>query len=203
MSRKEQKERYKNAKKRREGGQFVALPWAVLRSDEFAALSPFASKLLFDLLAQFNGGNNGDLCAAWRLMKVRGWRSKDSLWKGLSELRAGDWLETTRQGGRHVATLYAVSFYAIDYCGGKLDVKETGSPSGAWRKRPPPPLPAIAERPQALIPPSSVAAITAEPRKVTVTHLRRKKLLPRQPGQLPVAGDVKARHFEDGRAMGR
>ena len=81
MSRKS--ERYKDAKTRREGGQFVALPWAILRSEEFAALSPFANKLLFDLLAQFNGGNNGDLCAAWRLMKGRGWRSKDSLWKAL------------------------------------------------------------------------------------------------------------------------
>ena len=181
MSRKS--ERYKDARKRREGGQFVALPWTVLRSEEFSALSPFANKLLFDLLAQFNGGNNGDLCAAWRLMKQRGWRSKDSLWKALSELRAGDWLEVTRQGGRHIASLYAVSFYAIDYCGGKLDVKETGSPSGAWRKRPPS-LPAPVERPQRPIPSSSGAATTAEPRKPTVTYLRRKKLLPRQPGQL-------------------
>lgn len=136
-SKKRNKERYKDARNRREGGQFVALPWAVLRSDEFAALCPFANKLLFDLLAQFNGGNNGDLCAAWNLMKKRGWRSKDSLWKGLTELRANGWLETTRQGGKHVASLYAVSFFAIDFCGGKLDVKKTGSPSGAWRKRPP------------------------------------------------------------------
>ena len=77
MSRKS--ERYMDAKKRREGGQDVALPWAVERSEEFAALLPFANKLLLDVLAQFNSGNNGDLCAAWRLMKTRGWRSKDSL----------------------------------------------------------------------------------------------------------------------------
>lgn len=123
------------AKARRESGSFVALPAAVLRSQEFVRLSPYAVKLLLDLLAQFNGANpnNGDLCSAWRLMKQRGWRSKDTLWKALTELRDANWLELTRQGGRHVASLYAVTFFAIDYCGGKLEVKFTGSSSGAWR----------------------------------------------------------------------
>lgn len=171
--------RYKDARRRREGGQFVALPWAVLRSEEFAALSPFALKLLFDLLAQFNGANNGDLCAAWSLMKRRGWRSKDSLWKALSELRTGNWLDVTRQGGKHVASLYAVTFYAIDFCGGKLDVKQTGRPSSSWRKRPPV-LPALVTGPR----PLPATSATSEPREGPATHLLGKKLLPRPSGQL-------------------
>jgi hypothetical protein len=97
-----------------------------------------------DLLAQYKGDNNGDLCAAWTLMQPRGWKSKDTLSKALKELLAGDWLEVTRQGGRHKATLYGLTFYAIDDCKGKLDVKATGSPRGTWKKNEPlPPLPRL------------------------------------------------------------
>jgi hypothetical protein len=133
--------------------------------------------LLLDLLAQFNGYNNGDLCAAWRLMKRRGWRSKDSLWKALGELRAENWLEVTRQGGKHVASLYALSFFAIDECGGKLDVRATGRPSGAWRKRPPllPILRAQTESP--------ATQAMSEPREVAIAYLPKEKLLPRLTGQ--------------------
>ena len=46
--------------------------------------------------------------------------------------------------GRHKATLYALTFYAIDDCKGKLDVKATGSPRGTWKKNEPlPPLPKL------------------------------------------------------------
>jgi hypothetical protein len=57
--------------------------------------------------------------------------------KALKELRGGNWIEVSRQGGRHKATLYAVTFYAIDYCKGKLDVSSTGSPRSTWRKHEP------------------------------------------------------------------
>jgi hypothetical protein len=77
-------------------------------------------------------------------MQPRGWKSKDTLNKALKELLAGDWLEVTRQGGRHKATLYAVTFYSIDECKGKLDVRATGSPRGTWKKNEPlPPLPKL------------------------------------------------------------
>jgi hypothetical protein len=40
--------------------------------------------------------------------------------------------------------LFAFSFYAIDHCGGKLDVAWTARPSSAWRKDEPlPPMPKI------------------------------------------------------------
>jgi hypothetical protein len=128
------KNKYADAKQRRKAGGFVAMPYAVIRSPQFVRLSPYGVKLLCDMLAQLRGQNNGDLCASWTLMKLRGWRSKDTLSKSIQELRKGGWIETTRQGGRHKATLYAVSFFAIEYCNGKLDVSPTGSPSGAWRK---------------------------------------------------------------------
>src|SRR5438094_3976332 len=115
------KKHHKGHGDKRESGPFVALPQAVLRSDEFARLSPFAVKLMTDLLSQYRGDNNGDLCVAWTVMSQRGWRSRDSLGKGLKELLAADFIVVTRQGGRHRASLYAVTFYEIDWCGGKLD----------------------------------------------------------------------------------
>ena len=138
--------RISKLQKRREPGSFVALPVVVLRSEATARLSPKAVKLLFDLLSQFNGtSNNGDLCAAWSVMQHRGWRSRDTLSKALDELENADFITCTRQGGRNKASLYAVTFYAIDGCNGKLDVSSTERPRGDWHKggtllQPPPPL---------------------------------------------------------------
>ncbi len=131
--------KWKGAEKKREAGGFAALPHVVLRSNSYAQLSPHATKLLNDLLAQFNGKNNGDLCMAWKLMAKRGWRSRDTLDKARHKLLDAEWIMVTRQGGKHAATLYALTFYAIDECGGKLDVASTNSPSGSWRKHEPVP----------------------------------------------------------------
>jgi hypothetical protein len=136
--------RFKDAQARRESGGFVPLPFVVLRSRSFAELSAYAVKLLSDLLAQYRGDNNGDFWAAWTIMQRRGWKSKATLSKCLKELLAGNWVEVTRQGGRHKATLYALTFYSIDDCKGKLDVRATSSPTGGWRKNEPiPPLPKL------------------------------------------------------------
>ena len=94
------KKRHKGHGDKREAGGFVALPHAVLRSTEFAGLSPFALKALMDLLSQYVGDNNGDLCAAWKVMAKRGWRSRDSLAKGIRQLRDADFIVVTRQGGK-------------------------------------------------------------------------------------------------------
>ena len=113
------------------------MPHVVLRSASFSRLSGHAVKLLMDLVAQYKGDNNGDLCTAWTLMQKRGWRSRDTLNKARRELLAGEWIMVARQGGRHKPTLYALTFYAIDECGGKLDVNATHSPSGIWRRHEP------------------------------------------------------------------
>jgi hypothetical protein len=133
--------RWKEATAKRERGGFVPLPFAVIRSKSFADLSAHAVKLLCDLLAQYRGDNNGDLCASWTLMYARGWKSRDTLRKAILELLHYEWIVIARQGGRHQATLYGITFYAIDYCGGKLDIKQTGSPTGEWKKNEP--LPAL------------------------------------------------------------
>src|SRR5687768_6966645 len=145
------KNRFKNAQAKREGGGYVPLSFVVIRSQSFAQLSAHAVKLLIDLLGQYKGDNNGDLCASWTIMRDRGWKSKDTLNKALKELRDGDWLEVTRQGGRNKATLYGVTFYNIDDCKGKLDVRSTERPRGTWRKSEPLlPLPKLKAVPRLL-----------------------------------------------------
>ncbi len=128
-----------NAKNRREGGAFLALPVNVLNHKNFTSLSGSGLKLLMDFCSQLRfkeGGviNNGDLCAAWSLMEKRGWKSRDTLWHAINELLHYGWVVQTRQGGRKAPTLYAVTFFAIDECGGKLDIPATTTSTGNWKR---------------------------------------------------------------------
>ncbi len=125
----------KGAKQKREAGGFVALPFTLLRSSEFAALTPHGVKLLLDLLGQYNLRNNGDLSMSFeKTMRPRGWKSKDTLNKARQELVDAGFILLTRQGGLHRCSLYAVTFYSIDDCDGKLEVSATRAPPSGWRK---------------------------------------------------------------------
>jgi len=86
-----------------------------------------------DLCANFNGRNNGDFSAAWTLMTKRGWRSRDQLFKAQTELIESGFIVKTRQGGRNLCNLFAITFWAIDECMGKLDVPATAAPPGDWK----------------------------------------------------------------------
>ena len=132
------------AKGRRDLGSFFALPHAVLEHENYTRSSPKAVKLLIDLGAQYKGNNNGDLCAAWSLMTERGWKSKESLQLARDELLHYGLIMLTRQGHLpKVASLYALTFQAIDECNGKPDVAATRLAPGTWKeakpdwKRPP------------------------------------------------------------------
>jgi hypothetical protein len=125
-----------------EKGGFVKVPHVVLRSLGFSQLSAHATKLLMDLLSQFIGNNNGDLGAAYSVMKKRGWRSKGTLNRAIKELLEAGFIEVSRQGGKHKCSLYAVTFYKVDYCKGKLDISPTERPVSTWKKNEP--LPDIA-----------------------------------------------------------
>ncbi len=119
------------AKDKRHPGGFVPLPHAVIRHERFAHLSSKAVKLLLDLLAQYRGDNNGDLCATWSMMAERGWRSRDTLSKALNELVEWGWIVQTRQGGMNSPNLYGVTFFALDPSP-KLEVSAKAFPRGAW-----------------------------------------------------------------------
>lgn len=125
------RERFKG---RQTTGWFARFPVVVLQSDNYRGLSFKARALLLDLGSQFNGHNNGDLCATWSMMRKLGWRSKDTLQRAISELIAAGMIELTRQGGMQFPSLYAYSWLPIESCGGKLDVNPTSVPSNLWRR---------------------------------------------------------------------
>ena len=106
-----------------------------------------------DLATQFKGFNNGNLCLAWSLMEKRGWKSRDTLNKARRELLDADLILVTRFGDRKRPNLYALTFSAIDECGGKLDVEPTTRPPSTWKRHDaPPPLKIVKSTPPAGVP---------------------------------------------------
>jgi hypothetical protein len=122
-------------KGRRESGQFLNIPTQIPLSNQYANLGAWSVKLLIDLYTQYNGHNNGDLCAAFSMMQKRGWRSKGTLSNALTELTNAGFILKTRQGGKHKASLYAVTFRGIDECKGKLDINPMPVPPNTWNKK--------------------------------------------------------------------
>jgi len=119
--------------KRLTDGSYLALPHKLINHQNFSNLTGNAVKLLCQLGGKFNGRNNGDLCVTWSVMQKQGWKSQATLFNAISELLHYGFIEKTRQGGRHSATLYGITWFKIDECKGKLDVKYTTSSSGKWK----------------------------------------------------------------------
>jgi len=133
--------RWKGAKDNRAGGPFLALPFVVLESAAYRSLTARGAKLFLDLLSQYRGNNNGDLSAAWKLMKPMGWKSEATLNEAKKELLSSGLLVETRMGARpNKASLYAFTFYGLDEST-KLEMTRRTFPYGGWRlKDPPPPI---------------------------------------------------------------
>lgn len=100
---------------------------------EFAALSGRATKLLLELALQYNGSNNGDLDLTRTRLRHRGFNSTDQLIKARNELLETGWIMVTRQGGRNIPSLYAITWRPIDRCGGKLDINHGLTPPHLWK----------------------------------------------------------------------
>ena len=79
-------------------GGFLLLPKALLNCPKFGALSPSGIKLLIDLGGLYSGKNNGDLSAAWKVMRPKGWHSESTLNKAKKELLAAGFIAETRKG---------------------------------------------------------------------------------------------------------
>jgi hypothetical protein len=117
-------------------GGFLALPHALLNSPKFRALSSSAVKLLIDIASQFNGKNNGDLSAAWKVMKPKGWRGEGTLNRAKKELVEAGFIVQTRQGRLpNLCSLYAITWQPLNP-NPKLDIGPNGFPVGAWATLP-------------------------------------------------------------------
>jgi len=128
------RDRYKDAKNKRDSGTFITLPLCVLNGAAYLGLSSHARMLLLDLAAQYRGNNNGDLCAAFSMMKVRGWKSTHTLLAAkLALIEAGLIVETRKGACPSKASLYALTWHSIDDCGGKLDIKPQSFQRSAYK----------------------------------------------------------------------
>jgi len=98
----------------------------MLETQDFISLKGNSIKLLIDLGYQYNGYNNGDLCASLSVMRKRGWNSNQQLTKALKELLERNLIVQTKQGGLNLGpNLYAITWRPIDECNGKLDANPT------------------------------------------------------------------------------
>ncbi len=117
--------------KHKQKASFAGIPRIVMECPDYTNLSSNAIRLLVELAYSYKGGNNGDLCPAWTLMKDRGFRSKATLTRVIKELVAAEMIMLTRQGQfiRNKAGLYALTWASIDECSGKyLDESPTRTP---------------------------------------------------------------------------
>ena len=105
---------------------FLHLHRSLLECQDFISLKGNSIKLLIDLGYQYNGYNNGDLCASLSVMRKRGWNSNQQLAKALKELLERNLIVQTKQGGLNLGpNLYAITWQPINECNGKLDANPT------------------------------------------------------------------------------
>jgi hypothetical protein len=114
-------------------GSFVGIPHAVLDSVAFKKLSHIARSLLWDVVRQLNGRNNGRLHITRSWLRPRGWRSDDTVNKAKKELLEHGLIFETRKGGKNWgASQFAVTWLPISN-GQGLDINVQQFPRGAWK----------------------------------------------------------------------
>jgi hypothetical protein len=121
-----------NAKGRNTKGTFTSLPHHIQDSEAFISLSPKAVKLFINMLRDYCGYNNGDIACTFKMMQKRGWKSDQHMRKARDELLDKGFIVRTRIGDRRRPNLYAFTWWGIDECGGKLDVKPNPVPLNFW-----------------------------------------------------------------------
>ena len=114
------------------GGLYGAIPHAVLDSVAFKGTSHPARALIFDLMRQHSGNNNGHLHLSFSWLASRGWKSRDVIQRARAELIKHNLLIQTRQGGLNIgASRYAVTWLKISNFVG-LDIQSKDYHPGAW-----------------------------------------------------------------------
>lgn len=119
-------------KGRRYAGKVTLFPYAVETCENWQNCGGTAIKLLHFLAGQYNLNNNGDLSAPLSA-RPGGITSGETLSRALRELEHYRFIVKTRQGGLGFPSLYAITWYSIDRCGGKLEIPSTASAPGTWK----------------------------------------------------------------------
>ncbi|OSI08820.1 Uncharacterised protein [Neisseria animaloris] len=111
------------------------LPVEVIRAPQFRALSGTAVKVLLYLLSQYTGSNNGNLQAGQtEAASAEIGVSSRAVKAAIKELKDTGFITVSRQGGKNRCSLYALTFFAVDDCGGILDIPATHTFTDDWKK---------------------------------------------------------------------
>lgn len=95
-------------------GGYAAIPWCVLDSKSFIGASDKAKSLLFALIRQLNGQNNGHLQLVYKWLSAQGWTSKSLNKKSIDELIERGLIVKTKQGGLNLGNdKYALTWLII------------------------------------------------------------------------------------------
>jgi len=107
-----------SVKGRSESGQFVGIPKECMKHMNYYEMSMPAKVLLHEFCFQYNGYNDGNFCAAFSVLKNRGWKSKGTLGRAITELKDRGWIIVSRQGDLPPVTSPPVKldFVTIAYC---------------------------------------------------------------------------------------
>lgn len=124
-------------------GRFAGIPHAVMDSTAFAGSSYPARSLLFELIRQHTGRNNGHFQLAWAWLKRRGWKSSDVVQRAKAELITRQLAIKTRLGGLNAGPdLWAVTWLPISDYTRLTEVSAKTFHPGSWHFLSPPlPLP--------------------------------------------------------------
>ena len=112
---------------------FAGIPRVVMDSTDYQSLSYKSKALLMDLAYQYRGNNNGDLTAAFSIMKEKGWKRDPTVKAAVAELLDANLILKTRDSrfsnpGSKCA-LFALTWQPIDECPGKeLERSPTRTP---------------------------------------------------------------------------
>ena len=113
-------------------GLYGAMPYSVLDSVAFQGAGYPAKALIFDLMRQHNGNNNGHLHLSFTWLANRKWKSRDVIQRARAELIARNLIIQTRQGGLNIgASRYAITWLQITNFVG-LDIEAKEYCPGAW-----------------------------------------------------------------------
>ncbi len=122
----------KELRPERISGGYGGIPWAVSDSQSFAGASDKAKSLLYALIRQHNGMNNGHLHLSKKWLHEHGWKCPESNMKSCKELIARGIVIQTKWGGLNMGpNLYALTWYDItNYVG--LDITSKGYHRSAY-----------------------------------------------------------------------
>lgn len=104
-----------------EKGNVICTPGRLYRHVNYRRMRPSAKAVLWDIVAEYDGTNNGYLSAEWNKMQDCGWGSEHTVREAIAELLHYGWLVKTQIGGRdHRPNLYGITWRKLNQRQGKL-----------------------------------------------------------------------------------